>query len=421
MAALSADPAAVDAPRADLASIEETRARALALAAPVAGGDSVGLEDAKGRTADRDIAAPRCLPLFDHAAVDGYALGAVAACGTYRLVGRCAAGTPAGVSRLRAGEAARIFTGAPVPCGTVAVAMQEHVRRAGEHLRLARDVAPGENIRRAGEDVAEGAPLITAGTRLDARHIALLAAAGLAAVAVRRRVRIALFSTGTELCEPGGDPAAGAIFDSNRAMLRALLADPALAVSDLGILPDDRPGLVRALRSAAESHDLLLSSGGVSVGEEDHFRPALRAAGGTVAAWQMAVKPGKPIAVGMLRDAVLIGLPGNPVAAFVDYMLIARPVIRVLAGMAPASLRAEAAVAGFAWQRKPGRTEFFPAAVAGRDDTGVPVLDRLGTGGSARLRPLAEADGLAAVEADLDTVRPGTRLSWHSFATAFSL
>ncbi|NBC31794.1 MAG: molybdopterin molybdenumtransferase MoeA [Alphaproteobacteria bacterium] len=421
MAALSAGPAAAEAPPPGLASIEETRARALALAAPVAGGDSVTLAEARGRIADRDVAAPRCLPPFDHAAVDGYALGAAAEDGTYRLAGRLAAGTPAGDSPLRVGEAARIFTGAPVPPGTVAIAMQEHAGRAGDDLRLARTVAPGDNIRRAGEDVAAGGPLIAAGTRLDARHLAILAAAGLAVMPVRRRVRVALFSTGTELCEPGGDVSAGTVFDSNRAMLRALLADPAVAVSDLGILPDDRDSLVRALQAAAKSHDLLLSSGGVSVGEEDHVRPALRAAGGTVAAWQMAVKPGKPIAVGRLAEAVLIGLPGNPVAAFVDYLLIARPVIQALAGMAPAPLVALPAVAGFAWQRKPGRTEFFPAAVAGHDQAGLPVLERLGTGGAARLRPLTEAGGLSAVDRAADTVCPGDRLAWYPFASGFCL
>ena len=196
---------------------------------------------------------------------------------------------------------------------------------------------------------------------------------------------------------------------------------PAVTVTDLGILPDRREAIAVALREVATCSDLVISTGGVAVGEEDHLKAALVAAGGKVESWQMAVKPGKPVLVGVVGGAVLVGLPGNPFAALVDFQLIARPILQSLAGAVPAPLRPVVAKAGFSWSRRPGRAEFFPVCVVGHDDAGRAVLDKLGKGGSARLKPLIDADGLGTVAARRGEVELGSAIDWYPFACGFSV
>lgn len=403
-----------------LPSIEAVRANALALVVPIADMEEVPLGAARGRVLAEDVTAPLALPLHDHSAVDGFALGS-AGRRSYDVVSRIAAGHGGQLQPLGQGDAARIFTGAPIPPGTASVVMQERTTRDGATLRLVTAAEPGEHIRRSGEDVQRGELLVRAGSILDARHVAILAASGIGTAPVRRPVRVALLSTGNELRDPGAPAGAGAVYDSNRWMLAALLDNPATALIDMGILPDESDAIARRLRQAGESADLVISTGGVSVGEEDHLKAALVDAGGEIASWQMAVKPGKPLVIGRLGAAIYVGLPGNPLAAFIDYLLIARPVLRSLAGATPSPLRAQPAKAGFAWSRDPGRTEFFPAAVIGADGRGFPVLEKLGKGGSARLKPLIEADGFAAVAAERMEVSPGSDLDWYPFTSCFAL
>lgn len=403
-----------------LPSIEETRRRALLLTSPVEGVGTIALGAARGRVAVDDVIAPLPLPPYGHSAVDGFALGSLGR-PSYRIVSRIVAGADGRLRGLDDADAARIFTGAPLPEGTAAVTMQEHVLRSGDALVPQRAMRAGENIRRAGEDVRCGQVLVPSGSILDARHVAILAASGIASVTVRRPVRIALLSMGSELRDPGTALARAAIYDSNRWMLATLLQSPVARVTDLGILPDEPGAISERLREAGGNNDLVISSGGVSVGEEDYLKAALVAAGGAIDSWQMAIKPGKPVAVGTIGRSVYIGLPGNPLAAFVDFLLIARPVIQSLAGATPSPLQPLTAKAGFSWSRRPGRAEFFPVAAIGHVDGGGPVLDKLGKAGSARLKPLIEADGLGMVAAERTEITPGASIDWYPFTCSFSL
>lgn len=398
-----------------LLPVAEARARLLRGVLPVAGDDILAPAVASGRVLAAAPRSARSLPPFDQSAMDGYALHAadLVAGAAPRILRRVAAGDAAGPA-IGPGEAVRVLTGAPVPPGAAAVVMEEHVTLRGDRVEPRRVLRPGANIRRPGEDLAAGDVLLSPGARLDARHLALLAAADIAQVAVRRRVRVALLSNGNEL--------GAAIPDSNRPMLAALLARPEVALTDLGILPDDPAALAAALAEAAGGHDLILASGGVSGSDADHLPAALRAAGGVVEVLKLAQKPGKPLAHGRLGGALCLFLPGNPLAALVGFLTLGRPLLARLSGSAdeagPAPL---AAVAARGFARKPGREEFLPARVIGQDGFGLPLVEPTGPFGSARLVPLAAADGLLWVAAGTEQVRAGDALRFHPFAAGFGL
>jgi molybdopterin molybdotransferase len=318
-----------------LAILREPLARVLAIARPVAERETVAPEDAMGRVLAAPVAALHHVPPFDQSAMDGYALGAPEGAGTaWRVTARLAAGDAEGAP-LGPGEAARIFTGAPVPAGAQAVVQQEKVIPDGEGIAVAARVPAGTNIRLMGEDVRAGATLLDAGQRLDARHVALAVAAGHGALPVARRLRVALASTGSELRPAGGGLGSGQVHDSNGPMLRAMLRAPDVELVEIGILPDDPARLRDALLRAAGEVDLIVTSGGVSVGEEDHMVGAILAAGGTIEVVHLPIRPGKPVKAGRLGQAVILALPGNPLAAYVNLWLVGRRVLDGLAG-APA-------------------------------------------------------------------------------------
>lgn len=405
-----ADPAAPIA-------FEEAAARARALARPVAGTETLPLAAAAGRALAAPARAPLPLPPFDASAMDGYALRTADFAGdgpwTLPLAGRVAAGD-AGEAAAPPGAALRILTGAPVPPGCDAVVMQERVRRAGDAITLDARPEPGRNIRRRGEDAAAGDEVLPAGVAIGAREAAVLAATGHAAAAVRRRLRVALFATGSELAEPGAPLGPGMIWNSNRYMLRAALSAPWVDLEDLGALPDDPATLAAALRGAAARADLVISTGGVSTGDEDHMPRLLREAGGEAAALRIAMKPGKPIALGRLGDAVYLGLPGNPVAAFTSWTVLGAPAARAMAGFA-APARALAVRADFDLDRSPGRCEFRPVRLTGTDPAGAPLAALMTERWAARLSLLAAADGLARLPAGADSVRRGDILEFWPF------
>ena len=356
----------------------------LAAAQPVAGEQMAATLDADGRVLARDIGSGLDVPGFDNSSMDGYAVrcaevAAAIAAGTALPVSQRIAAGQFGPA-LQAGSVARIFTGAPVPEGADAVVMQEDAEvLADGSVRLQQAPAVGQFIRRRGEDIRQGQTVLRAGTRLGPAELGLAASLGLAELPVRPRLRVALFSTGDELVLPGAvAPEAmppGAIYNSNRYFLVLLLRRLGCEVSDMGTVPDRLDATLAALRTAAQAHDLILSSGGVSVGEEDHVKPAVQQLGG-LDLWQIAIKPGKPFAQGWIARARqadgrchFVGLPGNPVSSFVTFLLLARPFVLRLQGVTagrgiepcgadglPPALRLQA---HFDWPRADRRREFL--------------------------------------------------------------
>ncbi|MCJ0763767.1 gephyrin-like molybdotransferase Glp [Variovorax terrae] len=354
----------MNAPRAPLKPLDEALADLLGHAAPLAGDDTVSVFEADGRVLAENAVSALHVPPQDNSSMDGYAVRCADAARAGAVL-RVTQRIPAGASghALEPGTAARIFTGAPLPPGADAVVMQEDTEAVGEsQVRLLAVPPAGQWIRRAGEDVAQGTVVLSKGERLTPAALGLAASIGLDSLRVSRRPRVALFSTGDELVMPGEVPPEamkpGAIYNSNRFFLRALLRRLGCEVTDLGIVPDDRAATVEALRGAARGHDLILTSGGVSVGEEDHIKPAVQSLG-SLDLWQIAIKPGKPFAYGRVGTAHFIGLPGNPVSSFVTFLLLVRPFLLKLQGARELLPRSQAMPAHFSWPRADKRREFL--------------------------------------------------------------
>jgi molybdopterin molybdotransferase len=318
-------------------SFDEAR-RQLLSRAFVMTSERVSLADAAGRVLARDVVARAPLPAFDYSAMDGYAVacadfaGAPSSAGAWGLpvAGESAAGK--GLDALSPGTACRIFTGAPLPSNADAVVMQENVRREGDAIVLDARPKPGQHIRRAGEDLARGAIALTAGTRLSAGAIALAAMLDRAELVVARRPRVTILCTGDELRAPGDDPRPGSVAESNSAPIAALARQAGAVVRGAPIAGDDLRGMQRAIEDALDATDVLLTIGGVSVGDHDVVRPALERAGVTLDFWKVAIKPGKPLAVGVREKAVILGLPGNPASAIVTFTVFGAPLLRALQG-----------------------------------------------------------------------------------------
>ncbi len=384
-----------------LLPLDEALARLIdgAHAARITDTEAVSTFDALGRVLAQDVVSPIDVPPQDNTSMDGYALRAadVRTAGTVLPVSQRIAAGHVGAALL-SGTAARIFTGAQVPAGADAIVMQEQCELAGDNsVRVNAVPQAGQWIRRRGEDVRAGSTVLARGTRITPQAQGLAATVGAAALQVVRRPRVALFSTGDELVMPGTvapqDLPPGAIYNSNRYTLRGLLQAAGCEVTDLGIVPDQLDATREALRTAAKDNDLILTSGGVSVGEEDHIRPALDAEG-RVALWQVAIKPGKPLAFGAVRrdgtsEALFVGLPGNPVSSFVTFLLAVAPLLRALQGADAALPRALPMRADFDWARPDKRREFL--RVRCNADGG---LDLFANQSSGVLTSAVWADGL---------------------------
>ena len=350
-------------PRAPLKPLDVALAELLAHALPLSAAEFVSTFDADGRVLAQDLIASLDVPAHDNSSMDGYAVrcadwqdGATA----FDVNQRIAAGSTGHV--LGVGCAARIFTGAPVPAGADAIVMQEKCRVDGAQLRLPIQPKIGQWIRRRGEDVLSGSAVLCKGDRLAPASLGLAASIGFDQLPVAPRVRVALFSTGNELVMPGDvapvDMKPGAIYNSNRFFLRTLLQRLGCVVTDMGIVPDKLDATIDALKTASAAHDLVLTSGGVSVGEEDHIKPAVQALG-QLNLWQIAIKPGKPFAYGEIDQAHFIGLPGNPVSSFVTFLLLVRPFILKLQGATKLAPDSIAAYAHFDWPKADKRREFL--------------------------------------------------------------
>ncbi len=374
--------------------------RILGLAPGLLPAETIGMAEGVGRILAEPFRAASDLPRFDQSAMDGYAVRVAELMpGAWLPVtGRSTAGEAPAC--LAAGGAHRVLTGAVLPEGADAVIAHEDIHSRGDLIGIAGVPGIGTNIRRRGEDMRAGQVLIPAGTRLDWRHLAVLAAQGAAAVQVHRRPRIALLSSGRELRAPGEALAPGQIHDSNQPMLTALLRAAGAVVEPVAIVADDAAAMQAALREAARDADLVITTAGISVGDEDHVRDAVHALGGDLAVLSVAMKPGKPLAAGRLGEAVFIGLPGNPLAALAGAVAFVRPLLARMTGLPAAPiLRAQA---GFTLHRKPGRTEFMPVRL--RQHEACLWAERVGPDGSGRLAPLLEATGfavLAAQEAEI--------------------
>jgi molybdopterin molybdotransferase len=372
--------------------------------APVAGEEIVPLGEADGRVLAGPILAPLDLPPFDNSAVDGYAVRradlAVVGDTVLPVSGRVAAGQQPEAAT--SAYAMRIFTGAPMPPGLDTVFMHEDVRLESGAAVLPPGLVAGANRRRAGEDLARGAPAMPEGRRLNPADIALLGALGLGRVDVRRRLRVALFSTGSELVAAGDPLGPAQLYDANRLMLHAMLRRLGCVVTDLGILPDRREVIACALREAAAASDLIVTSGGVSMGEEDHVRRAVEEAG-SLDFWRLAMKPGRPVAMGSVAEIPFIGLPGNPVAAFVTFAFLGRAVVARLAGEAFHAPRAFPVRAGFSHGKKPGRREYLRARVVA-DTDGELVAEKHPRDGAAAITSLTESDGLVELPEEATAV-----------------
>lgn len=417
MAQLSSDQFAFGG---QLLSIEEALSAVTTGLTPVAGVEEVSLLDADGRILAEPVLAPVDLPPFFNSAVDGYAVryADLAAAGETRLPvgGRVAAGAEALAAR--AGQAVRIFTGAPLPEGCDTVFMQEDVRLDGTSVILPQGLKAGANCRPAGEDLPRGALALAAGRQMTPETIALAAALGLSRLTVRRRVKVAIFSTGNEIVSPGQPLGPAQLYDSNRFTLWALLRRLGAEVTDLGILRDERAAVEQALRAAAAGHDLILTSGGVSTGEEDHVKAAVEAVG-SLSLWRLAIKPGRPVAMGVIaagqEAAAFIGLPGNPVAVFVTFANIVRPFLAVLAGGQPTVPMAMPVRAAFAYKKKAGRREYVRVALRRAAD-GVMEAVKHPRDGAGVITSLTEADGLVELPEPVERVQPGDEVAFISYA-----
>jgi molybdopterin molybdotransferase len=391
--------------------------------APVGETEHVPLRGARGRVVAADVKAPGNLPPFDNSAVDGYAVrhADLRADGdtTLAVSGRLTAGARTNVA-LNPGEAIRIFTGAAMPKGADTVFMQEDVTAEGDHVTVPKGLKSGANRRLAGEDAPTGAVVLPAGTVLEAQHIALAAALGLTEIVVRRRLKVAIFSTGDEVVEPGAVRGGSAIYDSNRFLLTELLERLSAIVTDLGILADDPEKLSRKLHEAATGHDLIVTSGGVSTGEADYVRTAVECVGKLVF-WRVAIKPGRPVAMGVIRSkktgetAAFVGLPGNPVAVFVTFVRIVKPLLRRLSGALPDRLVPLPVRVAFAYKKKKDRREYVRVALKRAADGEIEAIKHP-QDGAGILTSLTETDGLLEFPEDVTSIEPGARVAFISYA-----
>jgi molybdopterin molybdotransferase len=390
---------------------------------PVAEVEEVALSQALGRVIAADIVATDDLPSFDNSAVDGFAVrhADLAPDADTRLViaERVMAGHAA-AHPLAPHEAIRIFTGAPMPVGADTVFMQEDCRIEGDAVIVPRGLERGANSRFAGEDLPKGAIMLPAGRRLTAADTALAAAEGLTRLAVRRRLRVAVFSTGDEVVEPGAVRAVATIYDANRHLLRGLLEKFGAAVTDLGILRDEPSALQTAIAGAADHHDLVITSGGVSTGEADHVRAAIERIGRLVF-WRVAIKPGRPVAMGVIpgkgsgHAAAFAGLPGNPAAVYVTFVRVVWPLLLRLAGAAPRQPLPLPVRATFAYRKRKGRREYVRVTLRGAADGTVEAV-KFPRDGAGVITSLTETDGLVELREEETEIAPGAIVGFLSYA-----
>ncbi len=392
-----------------LLGVQEARTRMLAAVSPVGGVEQLTLRDALDRILAEDVVSGLDVPPFANSAMDGYAVRSADCADTagveLTVVGSSFAGSPYG-GEVGTGQAVRIMTGAVMPDGADAVVMQERVERDGDRVRFdGGSVKQGLNVRYAGEDLKTGDTVLEAGKRLAAADLGLLASLGIGEVRVKRRLRVAFFSTGDELRGVGEALEKGQIYDSNRYILHGLLNQAGIDLIDMGVIPDDRQAVRDAFQQASAMADALVTSGGVSVGEADFVKETLDELG-QVDFWKIAIKPGKPLAFGTINDAVFFGLPGNPVSVMATFYQFARPALRKMMGETPGEPLVMRVPCTETLRKAPGRMEFQRGRLA-RDERGQWVVHSTGLQGSHVLSSMSRANCFILLAAESSGVEAG--------------
>ena len=397
-------------------AVDAARAAILGALTPIAGRERVAVRAALGRVLAEDVIAPCNVPAHDNSAMDGYAVRAadLSADGESALavVGTAFAGRPFS-GMVGAGQAVRIMTGATIPQGADTIVVQEVARREHERVFIPAGQKKGQNLRHAGEDLAEGGVAIPAGKRCGPAELGLIASLGIAEVCVRRRLRVAVMSTGDEIASIGRPLGPGEVYDSNRYTLHGVLTRLGCELLDLGVVPDRPEALEEAFREASQAADVIITSGGVSVGEADFIREMMNRMG-EVAFWKLAIKPGRPMAFGRIGDAVLFGLPGNPVAVMVTFYQFVQDALLQLMGVTPLPPAERFPVrAGFALRKQPGRVEYLRGRLQrGADGLSVTLA---GAQGSGVLRSMSEADCFVVLPEACTAVQPGDTVCVQPF------
>jgi molybdopterin molybdotransferase len=401
-----------------LISVDEALERLARKARAISQTEQVPLAQATGRVLSQSVRALGMAPPFDNAAMDGYAINTMALVGAgpwdLKVAGRIAAGQVTGID-MPSTVAVQIFTGAPVPAGADAVVMQEDVRRNADTIRVERLITRGSNIRRAGEDMTAGKTLLQVGRSLTAKDIAVCAAAGHETVHVTRRIRVVLLVTGDEVFQAGQARGAAGIWDVNTPMLSAAMATPDIEFCGAHVAADTRSALCAQLKKLAGCADLIVTTGGISVGEEDHVKPALSDLGATICFSGVALKPGKPVSFGHLRGAQWLGLPGNPVSAYVTWQLFGTALRAALAGKTQHHANRRHVVLSRELGHRPGRCELRLARLTGFDGEGREVVDFPDVTHSGRVAQLADMDGLLFVPADAEVLPRGALVEFQPF------
>ncbi len=398
--------------------LSEALRRILGEVQAVSGGETLAVRSALGRVLAADVVSTINVPSHTNSAMDGYAvIGAeLPADGETRLevIGTSAAGRPF-AGEVRAGQCVRIMTGAPMPSGADTVVMQENVRRDGDSAIVGAAEKAGQHVRQAGEDIAAGKVALVAGTRLMPAEIGILGSLGIGEVSVRRRPRVAFFSTGDELRSVGEALGEGQIYDSNRYTIFGMLTRLGVDILDMGVIRDDRDAVEQAFAKASEEADAIVTSGGVSVGDADYVAETLERIG-TVGFWRVAMKPGRPLAFGRIGDALFFGLPGNPNSVMVTFYQIVQPALQALAGMPdPEPPLTMPAISASALRKKPGRRE-FQRGVLSRSGDGRLIVRKTGHQGSGVLSSMAAANCFIVLAEDSGPVSEGDEVTVQPFA-----
>ncbi len=401
-----------------LISLNQALAKILNQVHVLNGHEWVNIDQAKGRTLCQDITAPFNVPAQNNSAVDGYALNATEQeNGSFKLVGKSLAGQPY-QKQLKNGEAISITTGAQVPVEADRILMQETVRTDAEHIYPLSKHSTGQNIRLAGEDIKQNSVVLSTGRYLTAADIGLIASMGIGEVKVKRRLNIAIASTGNEIMAIGQEKNEAQLFDSNRYTLSSALNRPDITLTQLGIIDDDPEKLKEQFSNAAQSADIIISSGGVSVGEADYTKAAIES-NGQVEFWKIAIKPGRPLAFGKIEDCLFFGLPGNPVAVMVTYFLFVIPAIEAMLAMDnPLKSPCFQAICTENIRKKPGRTEIVRARLYYNDQDQLRVKTT-GSQGSGILTSMSQADAFIILEQDRSSVKAGEWVKVQSLAGIF--